>query len=33
MDLQTARNALTAAVANLDIMRRLLQQAKDLFSR
>jgi len=32
-DLQTARDALTAAVANLDIMRRLLQQADDLFSR
>jgi len=32
-DLQTARDALTAAVANLDIMRRLLQQAGDLFSR
>jgi len=32
-DLQTARDALTAAVANLDIMRRLLQQADDLLSR
>ncbi len=33
MDLQTARDALTAAMANLDIMRLLLQQAEDLFSR
>jgi len=33
MDMQTARDALTAAVANLDIMRRLLQRADDLFSQ
>ncbi len=33
MDLQTARDALTAAIANLDIMQRLLQQAEGLFSR
>jgi hypothetical protein len=32
-NLQAARDALTDAVANLDIMRRLLQQADDLFSR
>lgn len=31
--LQAARDALTDAVANIDIMRRLLQQADDLFSR
>lgn len=33
MDLQAARDALTNAVTNIDIMRRLLQQANDLFSR
>ena len=32
-DLEAARDALTNAVTNLDIMRRLLRQAEDLFSR
>jgi len=31
-DLQTARDALTAAVTNIDIMLRLLQHAEDTFS-
>jgi hypothetical protein len=31
--MQAAREALSAAVANLDIMRRLVQEAEDLFSR
>ncbi len=32
-DLQTARDALTNALTNIDIMLRLVQQAEDLFAR
>jgi len=32
-DLQSARDALTAAIANIDIMLRLLQHAEDTLSR
>jgi hypothetical protein len=32
-DLKTAREALTAAVANIDIMLELVKQAEDMFPR
>ncbi len=33
MDLQAARDALTDALANIDIMLRLVQRAEDLLAR